>query len=91
MKLETPLDKHEEIGFVDDFFLCYERNFMRIFVQGSGNANSCKKCEIFDQFNNVVWSTDECGGEVYNMELRAKAEAYDYGCDHTLRCNSYKK
>lgn len=53
--------------------------------------NSCKKCEIFDQFNNVVWSTDECGGEVYNMELRAKAEAYDYGCDHTLRCNSYKK
>ena len=53
--------------------------------------NSWKKCEIFDQFNNVVWSTDECGGEVYNMELRAKAEAYDYGCDHTLRCNSYKK
>ena len=53
--------------------------------------NRCKKCEIFDQFNNVVWSTDECGGEVYNMELRAKAEAYDYGCDHTLRCNSYKK
>ena len=53
--------------------------------------NRCKKCEIFDQFNNVVWSTDECGGEVYNMELRAKAEAYEYGCNHTLRCNSYKK
>ncbi len=53
--------------------------------------NRCKKCEIFDQNNNVVWFEDECGGEVYNMELRAKAAAYDYGCNHNLKCNSYKK
>jgi len=53
--------------------------------------NRCKKCEIFDQNNNVVWFEDECGGELYNMELRAKATAYDYGCNHTLKCDSYKK
>ena len=37
--------------------------------------NRCKKCEIFDQNNNVVWFEDECGGELFNMELRAKATA----------------
>ena len=34
---EIPLDKHEELALLMIFF-CYERNFMRIFVQGSGNA-----------------------------------------------------
>jgi hypothetical protein len=53
--------------------------------------SNCKKCEIFNLNGDIVWSTDECGGEVYNMELRAKAKAYDYGCNHTLSCKSYKK
>ena len=55
------------------------------------SPNNCKKCEIYNQNNDIVWSSDECGGEVYNMELRAKAKAYDYGCNHTLSCKSYKK
>jgi len=53
--------------------------------------NNCKKCQIYNQSNDVVWERDECGGDVYNMELKAKAEAYDFGCDYTLKCNSYKK
>lgn len=52
--------------------------------------NTCKKCDIIDQFGEVVWSEDDCGGGVYNMEQRAKATAYDYGCGNTVNCYSYK-
>lgn len=54
-------------------------------------AKRCELCEIVDQSNNVVWSEDNCGGEVHNMTMRAKATAYDYGCNHTLTCEKYKK
>ncbi len=53
--------------------------------------NSCKKCEVIDNMGTIVWSEDECGGGVHNMELRCKAEAYDYGCDHKCSCESYRK
>lgn len=53
--------------------------------------NMCMKCEILNPSNVVVWSSDECGGEVYNMETKAKASAYDYGCDFTLNCKNYRK
>lgn len=53
--------------------------------------NNCKKCQIYNQINGVVWERDECGGKVYNMELNAKAEAYDFDCDYTLKCKNYKK
>ena len=32
-----------------------------------------------------------CGGEVYNMEQRVKAKAYDYGCGYTVHCETYKE
>lgn len=50
---------------------------------------SCKKCEILDQYNNLVWSENNCGGGVYNMEQRAKAIAYDLGCGHRVSCEIY--
>ena len=53
--------------------------------------NTCKRCEIVDNWGTVVWSEDECGGSVYNMEQRAKAEAYDRGCDYRVNCDTYKK
>ena len=52
---------------------------------------SCKKCEILDHYNNLVWSENNCGGGVYNMEQRAKATAYDLGCGHTVICEIYCK
>lgn len=52
---------------------------------------SCKKCEILDQNNNLVWSENNCGGGVYNMEQRAKAKAYDLGCGHRVSCENYKE
>ena len=53
--------------------------------------NQCKKCEVINtDTNTVVWTEDECGGSVANMETRAKVEAYDRGCNHTIRCESYK-
>ena len=53
-------------------------------------SKRCKKCDIYNQSGNSVWSEDECGGGVHNMELRGKAAAYDLGCDHHLKCNAYK-
>lgn len=53
-------------------------------------SNRCERCEITDPYNNVVWSEDECGGAVHNMTMRAKATAYDYGCDYILVCEKYK-
>lgn len=54
--------------------------------------NSCKKCEVIDNnTGSVVWTEDECGGGVANMEQRAKVEAYDRGCHHTVKCESYKR
>lgn len=53
--------------------------------------NTCKKCEITNASGAVVWAKDECGGGVHNMELRAKAEAYDLGCGHKVSCTSYEK
>jgi len=54
-------------------------------------SKRCERCEIFDENNNVVWSEDNCGGEVHNMTLKAKAQAYDYGCNHRLQCEKYKR
>ena len=53
--------------------------------------NSCKRCEVINSSGDVVWSEDDCGGGVHNMELRAKGEAYDMGCGHTVNCTSYKQ
>ncbi len=53
--------------------------------------NKCKKCEVVYADGGVVWSEDGCGGDVYNMEDRAKVEAYDRGCDYVVRCESYKQ
>jgi hypothetical protein len=52
--------------------------------------NQCKKCEVVDYSGNVVWSEDDCGGGIYNMEMRAKVEAYDRGCDYQVRCSTWK-
>ena len=54
-------------------------------------SGSCKKCEVVDQWGEAVHTEDGCGGEVYNMEQRTKARAYEMGCDYTVRCESYKK
>lgn len=54
-------------------------------------GKQCKKCEITDPNGLVVWMEDGCGGEVHNMELRAKATAYDFGCGHKLGCVTYKE
>jgi len=53
--------------------------------------NSCKRCEILNAQGTSVWSDDDCGGGVANMELKCKAEAYDLGCNHICNCESYKK
>lgn len=52
--------------------------------------NSCKKCQVIDPSGNVVWSEDDCGGGVANMDTRCKVEAYDRGCDYVCSCESYK-
>ncbi|MGB1032992.1 MAG: hypothetical protein ACPGWM_10260 [Flavobacteriales bacterium] len=52
--------------------------------------NNCKKCEIY-QGGSVVFTEDDCGGGVANMETRVKARAYDMGPDHTVECESYKQ
>ena len=52
--------------------------------------NTCKRCNVYDEQGNVVWSEDDCGGGVHNMVLRGKAAAYDLGCNHVLKCQSYK-
>ena len=51
---------------------------------------SCKKCNVYDEQGNVVWTEDDCGGGVHNMVLRGKAAAYDLGCNHVLKCQTYK-
>lgn len=60
-------------------------------VRQMATPNSCKKCEITNDFGTVVWTEDDCGGGVYNMEQRAKAEAYDKGCGFKVSCSTYKK
>lgn len=52
---------------------------------------TCKNCEILDSYGNVVKSYDDCGGGVFNMELRTKAEAYDYGCGYRVNCTTYQR
>ncbi len=54
-------------------------------------GKKCQTCEIRDENSTMVWSETDCGGGVYNMELKAKARAYDMGCNHTLTCNKFKK
>ena len=39
----------------------------------------------------TVWSENNCGGGVYNMEQRSKAKAYDLGCGHRVSCENYKE
>ena len=51
--------------------------------------NSCKKCEIMDG-GTVVLSEEDCGGGVFNMEQRMKAEAHDMGPSFYVECESYK-
>ena len=53
--------------------------------------NSCKKCEIQDSFGNIIWEKDACGGGTYNMEQRAKAKAYEKGCEYKVYCKTYQK
>lgn len=53
--------------------------------------NSCKKCQVIDSYNYAVWTEDNCGGGVFNMELRAKAEAYELGCGFRVSCFSYDR
>ena len=53
--------------------------------------NSCIKCEIQDSLGNIVWEEDACGGGTYNMEQRAKAKAYEKGCEHIVYCETYQK
>jgi hypothetical protein len=53
--------------------------------------NQCQRCEVLHRDGTVIWSEEECGGGIYNMEDRAKVEAYDRGCDYSIRCNTYKK
>lgn len=51
----------------------------------------CKKCQIISEYGEVVDEENGCGGEVYNMEQRVKAKAYDYGCGYTVHCETYKE
>lgn len=52
---------------------------------------TCKTCEIRDSFGSLVKIYDACGGGVFNMELRTKAEAYDYGCGYRVNCTTYER
>lgn len=52
--------------------------------------NNCKKCVLIGPSGEEVWSEDDCGGGVANMETRCKVEAYDRGCDYKCSCESYK-
>ena len=51
--------------------------------------NTCKKCDILAG-SSVVETRDECGGGVYNMEMKMKARAYDLGPNYYLECETYK-
>jgi len=51
----------------------------------------CKKCQIISEIGNMVDEEDGCGGDVYNMEQRIKAKAFDYGCGYTVDCETYKQ
>lgn len=51
--------------------------------------NSCKKCEILDG-GSIISSEEACGGALFNMEQRMKAEAHDMGQGYYVECESYK-
>lgn len=38
----------------------------------------------------VILSEEDCGGGVFNMEQRMKAEAHDMGPSFYVECESYK-
>ena len=40
--------------------------------------NNCKICQVMNAQNQQVWVEDECGGNVHNMEMRAKVAAVSY-------------
>ena len=51
--------------------------------------NSCKKCDLLVD-GSVISSEEACGGAVFNMEQRMKADAHDMGDGYTVECESYK-
>lgn len=53
--------------------------------------SGCKKCQIISDYGSIVDEEDGCGGDVYNMEQRIKAKAFDYGCGYSVNCETYKQ
>lgn len=56
--------------------------------------NQCQKCELLDAFGSVIWSEDDCAGNIAGMEDRCKVRAYDeliVGRQVRCACETYKR
>ena len=56
--------------------------------------NQCTRCTVVDHFGEIIYDSQECGGANVNLELEAKASAYDLSrnsslCQYTVVCESW--